>query len=266
MSVQDTSLSVLVLIGRVLLLGGTTEASELARLVSESHPSVELVVSFAGRTRARAAMPPGVDCRVGGFGGIDGLRDYIVAEQFDTVVDATHPFADRMPFHAHAACEATGTSLVRLVRPAWTQACGDHWTVVDDVASAAAEVERSGAARVLLTIGRQELAPFTRCQSTAFVIRSIDPPAPGLLDDAEVVLARGPFTVDDEIELLQSRRIDLVVSKNSGGTATRAKLEAARKLALPIVMVQRPPAPDADSVATVAEAFAWLVERLRGQQ
>lgn len=254
------------LVGRVLLLGGTTEASELARMVSESHPFVELVVSFAGRTSARAAMPPGVDCRVGGFGGIDGLCDYIVAEQFETVVDATHPFADRMPFHAHAACEVTGTSLVRLVRPAWTQARGDHWTVVDDVPCAAVEVERSGARRVLLTIGRQELAPFTKCRSTGFVIRSIDPPAPGLLDDAEVVLARGPFTVDDEIELLQSRRIDLVVSKNSGGTATRAKVDAARKLVLPIVMVQRPPAPDADSVATVAEAFAWLVERLRGRQ
>lgn len=254
------------LAGRVLLLGGTTEASELARLLSENQPAVELVVSFAGRTGARAALPPGVDSRVGGFGGIDGLRDYIIAEQFVTVVDATHPFAGRMPFHAHSACEATGTPLLRLVRPAWTQIRGDHWTVVDDVPCAAVEVERSGARRVLLTIGRQELAPFAQCLWSTFVIRSIDPPAPGLLDDAEVVLARGPFTVDDEIELLQSRRIDLIVSKNSGGTATQAKLEAARQLDVPIVMVQRPPTPDGESVATVAEAMAWLAQRLGGQQ
>jgi precorrin-6A/cobalt-precorrin-6A reductase len=248
---------------RVLLLGGTTEASQLAREMSERLPLIHLTVSFAGRTNDRAALPTNVVARVGGFGGVTGLGDYLTGEGVDAVVDATHPFAARMPFNVSAACEATGTPLLRLVRPAWVEMANDRWTHVADMAHAAAAVARSGAGRVLLTIGRQELATFTRCPAATFVVRAIEPS--DALPDAEVILARGPFTLTDERELLQSRRIELMVSKNSGGDATRAKIDAARELSIPVVMVGRPPNPPGASVSVVSNAIGWITEVLERQ-
>jgi precorrin-6A/cobalt-precorrin-6A reductase len=248
--------------GRVLVFGGSTEASQLARRLSERHPDVKVVMSFAGRTSVHAPTPKGVDARVGGFGGVEGLRAYVLSGRFDAVVDATHPFAARMPFHVRAMCDEVGTPAVRLIRPPWAAAAGDQWVVVPDMTAAAAAVERALVERVLLTIGRQELGPFGRCRSTAFVIRSIEAPAAAELAAVEVILARGPFTLDDERALLRSRRIEMLVSKNSGGSATRAKIDAARELGIPIVMVGRPRSPSGQAVRTVDDAEMWLITQL----
>jgi precorrin-6A/cobalt-precorrin-6A reductase len=245
----------------VLLLGGSTEATQLARLLAASG-AVDLTISFAGRTAARAAMPDGVHVRVGGFGGSAGLQRHLEQHDVDALVDATHPFSARMPFHAATAADAAAIPRLRVLRPPWVAQPGDRWTVVDSVTAAATAVNTSGAGAVLLTIGRQELAPFAACRGARVVARCIDPPDAGILDGAEIVLARGPFTVDDEIALLRRHDIELVVSKNAGGAATGAKLEAARRLGLRVVMVERPPAPLGPTVATPAEAVAWLDEAL----
>ncbi len=241
----------------VLLLGGSTEATQLARLAAAS-PEVTLNVSFAGRTAARAPMPDGVVVRVGGFGGPDGLQRHLESNAIEALVDATHPFSARMPFNAAAAALAAGIPRVRVLRPPWTPQAGDRWTAVLSVTEAAAAVEASGARNVLLTIGRQELAPFAACGRARLVARCIDPPEAGVLDRAEIILARGPFAIEDEVELLRRHDIDLVVSKNAGGAATEAKLAAARRLGLPVVMVQRPPVPAGPTVPTPADAMAWL--------
>jgi len=247
----------------VLLLGGTTEASELTRQLARRTPPIDLTVSFAGRTAERAPLPSKVAVRVGGFGGIAGLTDYVASERFDAVVDATHPFAARMPFHVSAACETLGVPMLRLIRPPWVSTSADRWIHAPDMASAARAVVRSAARRVFLTVGRQELSAFAACRDVTFLVRSIEPPSawPG----AEVILARGPFSVADERQVMTSRRIDLIVSKNSGGEATGAKIEAARQLSLPVVMVDRPAAPAGPSVATVEDAIGWLT-RLLDQQ
>jgi precorrin-6A/cobalt-precorrin-6A reductase len=249
-------------VARVLLLGGSTEASALARAAAATRLPIDLTVSFAGRTSQRGDVPEGVASRVGGFGGVVGLGDHLARERVDLVIDATHPFARQMPFHASEACAAGGVPLLRLVRPPWDEQPGDRWIAVADMAAAACAAKRSGAERILLTIGRQELTAFAGCDRTRLLVRSIDPPEPGALDGAEVLLARGPFLLDSEIELLRSRAIDLIVSKNSGGSATRAKIDAARSLGVPVVMVARPPSPAGESVTTASEALAWLRRRL----
>ena len=246
--------------GRLLVLGGTTESASLVRRLAETVPAVDVTLSFAGRTSARAASP--VPVRVGGFGGVEGLRHYLAERGVQAVIDASHPFAARMPFNVEAACRQLQVPRLRLVRPPWPAGAGDRWTPVGDMAAAARAVERSGARRVFLTIGRQEVAAFSGASAARFVVRAIDPPDLAGFTDGEVVLARGPFSLEDELDLLRSRRIDLVVSKNSGGDATRAKIAAACQLGLTVVMVERPAAPAGLTVASVDDAMAWLSETL----
>lgn len=242
---------------RVLLLAGSTEATQVVGALA-GRADVELTVSFAGRTANRARTPHGVAERVGGFGGIDGLCRYLERESIDAVIDATHPFAQQMPRHARAACQALGVAVVHVERPAWVEQAGDRWIIAADIAEAARWVQRSAARRVLLTIGRQELAPFAACDGARLIARCIDPPGPGVLDGAEILLARGPFTLAEEMALLSDRGVEVVVSKNSGGAATYAKVEAARSLQIPIVMVARPPATGATVVASATAAVEWL--------
>ncbi len=242
----------------MLILGGSTEATELARTIAASEPGIEATVSFAGRTTSRASFPDRIAVRVGGFGGVDGLRRHLADAGCTAMIDATHPFAARMPFNAQLACAALGIPLLRLLRPPWYAGPGDRWTCVDDVHAAASAVRCSGARRVFLTVGRQELAPFAACAAAELLVRCIEPPSPDVLPNAEILLSRGPFDLVAETELLRSRRIDLLVSKNAGGTATRAKIDAARALCVDVVMVRRPPSPDVPTVATVADALAWL--------
>ena len=239
--------------GRVLVLGGTAEARRLAeRLVAEG---VDVLSSLAGRV-ADPVLPPG-EVRIGGFGGTAGL--VAALDGVAALVDATHPFAATMTAHAAAAAAVTGTPLLRLQRPGWTPGPGDDWRWVESLAAAAEAV--AGYGSVFLTTGGQSLAAFAGL-SARCLVRSVDPPSPPLPARTTVVLARGPFTVADEVELMRRHGVDVVVTKDSGGPMTAAKLTAARELGVPVVLVRRPPLPEGVPVAaTVEQAAAWLRER-----
>lgn len=243
---------------RVLILGGTGEARALARELA-GRPGLHVTSSLAGRVR-RPQLPPG-DVRVGGFGGADGLADWLRRERVRAVVDATHPFARTITDNAVRAARRAGCPMLVLRRPAWEPGPGDDWRPVPSMPAAAALLPELGE-RVFLTTGRQGLAHFAELD-LHFLVRAVDPPEPPLPPRTSVLLARGPFSVDDELALLREHRIDVLVSKNSGGSMTSAKLTAARELGLPVVMVQRPPQPDAPSAGTVDQAVAWLDDVLR---
>ena len=240
---------------RVLVLGGSTEASALVRELAQ-RDSYDVIVSFAGRTRVRSAMPARV--RVGGFGGPDGLARYLRDEHVDVLVDATHPFAAHMPHNAVAACTATGVPRLRLCRPSWAPTQGDRWHEVDDLEAAARALGALGVQRAFLTTGRQDLAPFAGMPDIWFLVRAIEPPDPMPLARASVIHARGPFDERDELALMRDHDIDALVAKNSGGTAAAPKLAAARSLGIPVVMVRRPQSPDGPLAVTVDDALAWL--------
>ena len=244
---------------RLLLLGGTREAVDLARAL-EGEPTLETTYSLAGRTRRPAPVPARV--RTGGFGGAEGLEAYLREEGIGLVVDATHPYAEAISAHAALACERASVPRLVLHRPPWTPELRDRWVEVPDAERAARALSALGK-RALLTVGSRELAPYIREKAVAFVVRAVEPPAIDL-DPArfEVVLARGPFDFEAECRLLESRAIDVVVSKNSGGTAARAKLVAARALGLPVVMIARPPPPPGERVESIAAAEAWIEARL----
>jgi len=242
----------------VLILGGTRDALELAAaLVARdgTFARARIVSSLAGRTAA-PLLPPG-ETRIGGFGGADGLVTYLRREAIDAVVDATHPFAARISENAVVACARAGVPLITLDRPAPLQQAGDRWYRVPGVASAAARARGLGA-RIFLTIGRQELAPFAAIADRWFLIRAIDAPLVALPPHHAVVLARGPFAYRAELALLRTHAIDVVVAKESGGAATEAKLTAARTLGIPVVTIVRPPPSGARTVPDVASAIAWL--------
>jgi precorrin-6A/cobalt-precorrin-6A reductase len=244
---------------RVLLLGGTSEASKLAEELSRER-RVELTVSLAGRT-SRPMVAPHARLRSGGFGGVDGLSQYLREEVIDVVVDATHPFAAMMPFHAAEACEQAGVPLLKLYRPAWTPVPGDRWIRVSDLAEAAASLVSHAARRVFLTTGRQELEPFRSVRDVTFVVRSVEPPDLRGFEAASPLLMCGPFDLAGERSILTEHRIDTLVTKNSGGAAAEPKLHAARDLDVRVVMVERPPIPCVPTVPSVAEALSWLKER-----
>ena len=244
--------------GRVLILGGTGEARRLATALVDD--GVEVLSSLAGRV-AEPLLPPG-EVRVGGFGGAAGLAAWLRADPVMAVVDATHPFAATMTASAAEAAGVTGTPLLRLQRPGWRPQPGDDWRWVDSLEAAADAV--TGFGSVFLTTGRKSLDAFAGLPARCLV-RSVDAPSPPLPVRTTVVLARGPFTVDEELALLREHRVDVVVTKDSGGGMTAAKLAAARELGLPVVIVRRPPLPaGVPAVGTVAEAMAWL-RAARGQ-
>ncbi len=217
---------------------------------------VRATISLAGRTRHPAPQP--LPCRIGGFGGAEGLARYLAEHRVDAVIDATHPFAAQMTHNAEDAAWLTGTRLLAVQRPPWRRQHGDHWIDAPDMVSAAGALGPFPR-RVLLTVGQKDLAPFAAAPWHRYVLRSIDPPTPASLPPGtEVIAARGPFAETQEHDLLVTRCIETLVTKNSGGSATEAKLAAARKLGLPVVMVTRPPPPRAETVATVPEALAWL--------
>jgi precorrin-6A/cobalt-precorrin-6A reductase len=246
---------------RVLVLGGTTEASEIVAALA-SEPDLHVVLSLAGRTERPAAHP--VPVRVGGFGGVDGLVRHLSEAAVDLLVDATHPFAAVMGVHAAQAGAVTGIPRLKVVRPAWEPEPGDRWTSVADVAAAAAELARQSPRRALLTVGRQELEPF-RTVPVPLLVRSIDPPDLTGFRSARVLLERGPFSLDHERDLLRREAIDVLVTKNSGGRATAPKLAAARELGVAVVMVERPAVPSGAQVGTAADAVAWVLERARAR-
>lgn len=239
---------------RVLVLGGTTEASQLARALADAR--VDAVFSYAGRTESPVAQP--LPVRVGGFGGVAGLQAWLRDQRITQVVDATHPFAAQMSTHAVQACAAVGLPLLALERPPWAPQPGDQWQCVPDIEGAVAALPDSPA-RVFLAIGRQHLAPFARCPQHHYLLRLVDVPPDALpLPNAEVVVARGPFSVEGDRALMAEHGITHVVAKNAGGTGAAAKLVAARVLGLPVILIDRPVVPARATAASVDEVMAWL--------
>ncbi|MCA4730351.1 cobalt-precorrin-6A reductase [Mycobacterium avium] len=236
---------------RLLLLGGTGEARALAKAL---HPRIDIISSLAGRV-PDPALPVG-PVRIGGFGGVDGLRRWLRDEHIDAVVDATHPFASTMTAHAAQACAELGLPHLVLARPAWDPGAA---TVVDSDTRAAETVAEQGYSRVFLTTGRSGARAF-KDSDAWFLIRAVtEPDATTLPRRHRVVLSRGPYRYDDELALLGEHRIDALVTKNSGGQMTRAKLDAAAALDIPVVMVARPALPaSVSAVGSVAEAAEWV--------
>ncbi len=238
---------------RVFILGGTGEARQLAARLAD-RPGLRLTSSLAGRVR-EPRLPVG-EVRIGGFGGVEGLAAWVREQRIDAVVDATHPFARTMTDNAALACHRVGVPLLVVRRPGWTAEPGDDWHPVESLRAAAELLPELGE-RVFLTTGRQGLAHFAALDLW-FLVRAVDPPDVALPARTTVLLDRGPFTVDGERELLREHRVDVVVTKDSGGRMTTAKLTAARELGIPVVVVQRPPLPDVPHVGTVDAAVSWL--------
>ncbi len=196
--------------------------------------------------------------RIGGFGGVSGLRAYLAEAGVTHVIDATHPFASQMSHNAAQACTEAGVPLVALARPAWTAQPGDAWHHVGDIAGAVAALDRP-ATRVLLAIGRMHLNAFAPRPQHNYLLRLVDPPKDPLpFPNARALVDRGPFTTQGDLALLREHRIELIVSKNAGGTGAVAKIDAARALGLPVIMIDRPPAPERAEVPGVAAALDWL--------
>ncbi len=240
---------------RILLLGGTSEASDLASQLGQDR-RCDLTLSLVGLTRRPSVA--GGRVRTGGFGGTQGLVSYLEREAIELVVDATHPFAAVMPFHAADACGASGRPLLKVYRPGWQLVAGDRWVNVADLDAAAGALVTHRAKRVLLTTGRQELGPFRGLHSISFVVRSIEPPDLDGFESATALLMRGPFELEGERALLRQHTIDTLVTKNSGGAAAAAKLQAARELGIRVIMIQRPPIPRVPLVESAAEALVWI--------
>ncbi|WP_375161052.1 cobalt-precorrin-6A reductase [Bradyrhizobium sp. RDT46] len=238
---------------RALILGGTADASLLAAEIARA--GLDAIYSYGGRTRTPADQP--LPTRIGGFGGVSGLADYIRREGVTHVIDATHPFAAEMSRNAVVACAETSTPLIALERAPWARASGDNWIDVADINTAVAALPEAPA-NVFLAIGRQHIAPFATKPQHSYTLRFVDPPEAPLPFAADVIVSRGPFTLDSELEMLRSRGIAWIVARNSGGDGARAKIDAARTLALPVVMISRPALPERRRVESVADVMQWL--------
>jgi precorrin-6A/cobalt-precorrin-6A reductase len=247
---------------RVLILGGTQEAFQLAEQLAV-RGDLDFISSLAGRTR-EPRLPKG-QVRTGGFGGAEGLARYLREERITHLVNATHPFAAEISANAVAAAKAAGIPLLRLLRPAWSAQHDDRW-IATRHASEAAELCRREGGRIFLTLGSGELGAFTEIHNAHFLVRMVDAPERLPLRDYHVITARGPFSLPDELRLLTEHHIGLIVAKNSGGEATYAKIEAARRMGLPVIMIERPSIaldPRSPAVARVEDVIAWITQQAR---
>jgi precorrin-6A/cobalt-precorrin-6A reductase len=242
---------------RVLILGGIGEANRLAVRAS-TIPDIEVILSLAGRTSP--SIQTQINTRIGGFGGIAGLVDYLQDNSIDLLVDATHPFASQISFNAATASQVCKIPRLMLIRPAWQPIQGDRWIEVENL-QAAAQLLPSLAKRVFLTIGKQELSAFAHLSAIWFLMRSIERPTMDIsIPKGKFLLVNRTFLVADERDLLQTYQIQAIVSKNSGGEATYAKIIAARELGIPVVMIQRPMMPSGDLVSEVESAYQWIID------
>jgi precorrin-6A/cobalt-precorrin-6A reductase len=241
----------------LLILGGTGDAARLARgAIARFGEAMAVTSALAGRTRYPG--PLAGEVRIGGFGGAAGLARYLAEHEVDRLIDATHPFAATISRAARLAAEQAGVQRLLLRRPPWARHPLDRWIEVDSIEAAARLVGRVGR-RAWLTVGAGALSAFAAADGVRFLVRLIDPPNEPLpLRCCEVVLGRGPFSLAEELRLLQRHAIEVVVSKASGGAATEAKLIAARELGLPVIMVRRPPLEPGPAVETVEAALDWL--------
>jgi precorrin-6A/cobalt-precorrin-6A reductase len=240
---------------RILVLGGTTEARELAERLAE-RPEFDAIVSLAGRTESPRPLP--VATRVGGFGGAAGLADYLGDEKIDLLIDATHPFANQISANAVEAAKAVGIPIFSLCRPGWVRQADDRWVSVGSVAAAVIALGETPR-RVFLSIGRQEAHQFSAAPQHSYLARSVDPVEPPLaVSSCQYILATGPFTAEREKELFRYHRIDTLVTKNSGGTATYGKIEAARALGIAVIMIERQPPPGVRTVPDAGSAVELI--------
>ncbi len=239
----------------ILILGGTTEARRLADGLAGA-PGLRVTSSLAGRVAA-PRLPAG-QVRIGGFGGPEGLARWLREQHVDALIDATHPFADTISSNAAKAAAQVHVPLLAVRRPGWVAGPGDDWHPAGSLAEAAEALPGLGE-RVFLTTGRMGLAAFAHLKTMWFLVRSVDAPSPPMPPRTEVLLARGPFTVEGERELLRRHRVDVLVTKDSGAEATAAKLTAAREAGIPVVVVRRPPLPaGVPAVAGPGEAVEWV--------
>ncbi len=245
---------------RILILGGTTEARQLAGRLAAT---ADVTLSLAGRTENPVAQ--GVPVRVGGFGGAEGLATYLGENRIDLLIDATHPYAARISANAAQAAQLSSVPGIALRRPAWQQVAGDRWTLVNSPAEAAVLLGPRPR-KVFLALGRQELAPFETAPHHAYLVRSVDPVEPPLaVPSATYVLARGPFSEADDRALLETHAIDAIVAKNSGGQATYGKIAAARALGIDVFLISRPQLPDMPSGPSVEEVLRLVDHGVRNR-
>lgn len=242
---------------KILILGGTREARALAGLLW-GDGRFHAITSLAGRTSN--PEPIAGEVCVGGFGGLAGLRDFIADKGIALILDATHPFAARISANAVQASASAGISCLRLERPAWVQEPGDNWTHVAHIDAAVRAISKN--ARALVTVGRQGVAPFFARRDIHVVARMIEPPEIKIPDNGEILLARPPFALEQDRALMEEERIDVLVTRNSGGNATYAKIEAARELGLPVIMIERPDKAPLAVAASVEEMMRLIEERL----
>ena len=239
---------------RILLLGGTTEATRLANHLANT--DYEVLFSYAGRTKKPVAQP--LPTRIGGFGGAQGFADFLKADDITHVIDATHPFAAQMSTNAVKACAAAKVNLVSFERPPWQEKAGDHWQSVADI-EAASEALPGDPARIFLAIGKQHLDAFVKRPEHFYLLRLVDHPTADLpLPNTHAVIARGPFDTAVDLALLKDHGIDIIISKNAGGVGARAKLEAARDLGLKVIMIDRPFIPARRILDNVDDVMTWL--------
>jgi precorrin-6A/cobalt-precorrin-6A reductase len=244
---------------RALLLGGTGDANALASALALAR--IDAIYSYAGRTQ----IPLGhaLPTRIGGFGGAAGLADYIRQERITHLIDATHPFAAEMSRHAVEACVATNTPLIALERAPWARTSGDNWIEVADIEAAVAALPDAPAS-VFLAIGRQHIARFATKPQHAYTLRFVDAPDSALpLPNAEVIVSRGPLTLEGDRELMDSRSTEYLVTRNSGGNGARAKIDAARELGIPVIMIARPALPERPRAENIEQVMAWLAHDAR---
>lgn len=237
----------------LLILGGTSEAASLVRQLPKD---VAPITSWAGRTKTPPNLPG--DVRIGGFNGADGLATYLRENAIDAVIDATHPFAAQISKNAAEACEKTGVPRLLLERPAWKREKGDNWIMANDLADAAGQLPTLGK-RPFLTIGRQHLDAFTGITEVHFIVRLLAPPqTPLALPNHQIITGKPPFSLNDERQLIRDHTIDLLVTKESGGLSTYAKIEAARLEKIPVLMVKRPAPPPGETADSIEAALNWI--------
>jgi len=245
---------------RLLILGGTGEAAAIVERVDRRFSKrTEIITSLAGRTRAPRVLPGRV--RTGGFGGAEGLARYLVSTRIDLLVDATHPYAARISANARAACDKTGVPRIMLLRPPWTKGPGDNWIPVADAAEAARRIPEIGTS-AFVALGSADVSAFAGLAGVAILLRFAEEPDAPPLPGAEWIVGRGPFQEADELRLLRERRIDVVVSRNSGGAATVGKIVAARRLTIPVIMIRRPAPEPGPRLDDIEETVAWIAEKL----
>jgi len=240
---------------RLLILGGTYESRLLAKALA-GRLDLAITLSLAGRTKTPAPQP--VPVRTGGFGGVQGLITYLLDHKTDLLIDATHPFAATISAHAYEAAQRTGLDFLVLRRPPWRAVTGDRW---QDVASVEQALQQLGKAprRIFVALGRQELAPLLKAPQHHYIVRSVDPITPPLaLPHMKNILARGPFDAADELVLLRRHKIELIIAKNSGGPATYGKLQAARELRIPVILIKRPAPAGGKRVETIEQAVDYV--------